>query len=56
MDTPIYFGENYAEYVDMTDGDFVFRPPVHAAYQSDTRHRRGADIVAAFSETRPTSW
>ena len=23
----IYFGENYAEYVDMTDGDFVFVPP-----------------------------
>ncbi len=23
----IYFGENYSEYVDMTDGDFVFVPP-----------------------------
>jgi uncharacterized RmlC-like cupin family protein len=23
----IYFGENYAEYVDMTEGDFVFVPP-----------------------------
>ncbi|AML50436.1 cupin domain-containing protein [Falsihalocynthiibacter arcticus] len=23
----IYFGENYQEYVDMTDGDFVFVPP-----------------------------
>lgn len=24
----IYFGENYAEYVDMTEGDFVFVPPM----------------------------
>lgn len=23
----IYYGENYAEYVDMTEGDFVFVPP-----------------------------
>jgi uncharacterized RmlC-like cupin family protein len=23
----IYFGENYAEYVDMSEGDFVFVPP-----------------------------
>ncbi|WP_442580099.1 cupin domain-containing protein [Mesorhizobium sp. ASY16-5R] len=23
----IYFGENYAEFVDMTEGDFVFVPP-----------------------------
>ncbi|MEC9344288.1 MAG: cupin domain-containing protein [Pseudomonadota bacterium] len=23
----IYFGENYSEYVDMTEGDFVFVPP-----------------------------
>jgi len=23
----IYFGENYAEYIDMTEGDFVFVPP-----------------------------
>ena len=23
----IYFGDNYAEYVDMTEGDFVFVPP-----------------------------
>ncbi|MEP9386029.1 cupin domain-containing protein [Mesorhizobium sp. KR9-304] len=23
----IYFGENYVEYVDMTEGDFVFVPP-----------------------------
>ncbi len=23
----IYFGENYAEWVDMTEGDFVFVPP-----------------------------
>jgi len=23
----IYFGENYAEYIDMSEGDFVFVPP-----------------------------
>ncbi|GGG29977.1 hypothetical protein GCM10007304_49730 [Rhodococcoides trifolii] len=23
----IYFGENYSEYIDMTEGDFVFVPP-----------------------------
>ncbi|WP_026479626.1 cupin domain-containing protein [Ahrensia sp. 13_GOM-1096m] len=23
----IYFGEDYADYIDMTDGDFVFVPP-----------------------------
>ena len=40
----IYFGEDYAEYVDMTDGDFVFVPP-HMPH-----------VEANMSTTEPLVW
>jgi len=45
----IYFGDNYREYVDMTEGDFVFVPPFMPHVEANMSHT--ADLVWLTTRT-----